>query len=77
MTSGELIQIYESASRERPNIFGVPGGALKPAEAAGELIMLRGHQAAVEEASKKTGNNPAPWNYWYQVYSVLVNLIVS
>jgi hypothetical protein len=73
MTTGELIQTYETAAQTRPNIFGIPGGALKPAEAAGELIQRHGHQSALEEASKKAGNNPAPWNFWYQVYSVLSN----
>ncbi|MCZ6674020.1 MAG: hypothetical protein O7C75_13905 [Verrucomicrobia bacterium] len=73
MTTGELIHIYESAAHKRTNIFGVPGGALKPAEAAGELIKRRGHRAALEEASRKTGNSLAPWNFWYQVYCVLSN----
>ena len=71
MTTGELIHIYESASHTRPNILGVPGGALKPDEAAGELIKRHGHQGALEEASIKTGNSPAPWNFWYQVHCVL------
>ena len=73
MTTGELIHVYESAAHKRSNIFGVPGGALKPAEAAGELIKRHGHQAALEEASRKTGNNPSPWNFWYQVHCVLTN----
>ena len=73
MTTGELIHIYESAVHNKTHIFGVPGGALKPAEAAGELIKEHGHQAAMEEASRKTGNSPAPWNFWYQVYTVLTN----
>ena len=46
MTSGELIHIYESAVRKKPKIFGVPGGALMPVEAAGELIIQHGLQAA-------------------------------
>jgi hypothetical protein len=71
MSTGELIHIYQSAAQKRANIFGVPGGALKPAEAAGELIQQFGHQGAMDEASKKTGNNPAPWNFWYQVHCVL------
>lgn len=73
MTTGELIHIYETAIHDRPQILGAPGGALKPVEAAGELIKRHGHQAALEEASRKTGNTPAPWNFWYQVYSVLSN----
>ena len=73
MTTGELVHIYESASQSKPSIFGVPGGALKPVEAAGELIKKHGHQGALEEASRKTGNTPAPWNFWYQVYCVLSN----
>lgn len=73
MTTGELIHIYESASQNKAHILGVPGGALKPVEAAGELIKKHGHQGALEEASRKTGNSPAPWNFWYQVYCVLSN----
>ena len=73
MTTGELINIYETASHQKTNIFGVPGGALKPNEAAGELIKRHGHQGALEEASRKTGNSPAPWNFWYQVYNILSN----
>ncbi len=73
MTTGELIHIYESASHNKATIFGVPGGALKPDEAAGELIKRYGHQGALEEASRKTGNAPAPWNFWYQVHCVLSN----
>jgi hypothetical protein len=73
MSTGELIHIYKSAAHKRTAIFGVPGGALKPVEAAGELIQQFGHQGALDEASRKIGNNPAPWNFWYQVHGVLSN----
>ncbi len=71
MTTTELITNYETVALTKTAIFGVPGGALKPVEAAGELIKRLGHQEALEEASRKTGNSPAPWNFWYQVFTVL------
>jgi len=71
MTNRELIHIYESAAHNKTHIFGIPGGALKPAEAAGELLQLYGHQTALEKASRKSGNSQAPWNFWYRVYSIL------
>jgi len=75
MTTAELIDIYESASVNKARIFGVPGGALKPTEAAGKLIKQHGPEGALEEAKRKKANNPAPWNFWAQVYDELNRMV--
>lgn len=70
MTTGQLVYAYEQ-SKEKPEIFGTPGGAFSPEELAGEMIKQHGLSHARTIAQAKAGTFPASWDIWYRVSMIL------